>query len=261
LLLGNAELEPETGDVLTFGFVYDSSWIRNLSLTVDFWKYKLDDLIVPIDPNFAIRQCVATGQSQFCDLVVRFPEGPNAGLIQQFFLPTTNLGSLETDGVDIGVRYTLPDTRFGGFRFSLDVTHINSFENIPAPGADPVEVVGTYDRQFGNYAEWRGLGAVGWSVGPFDALLTARYIDSIELMNPDNANPDAPPLQIPSFTYFDLTAGYTWRENTRLQVGVSNLADEEPPILYQNNVINANTDVSTYDTIGRRYWLSISQKF
>ena len=46
----------------------------------------------------------------------------------------------------IGVRYLLPDTRFGGFRFSPDVTHINSFENIPAPGAEPVEVVGTYDR-------------------------------------------------------------------------------------------------------------------
>ena len=128
-------------------------------------------------------------------------------------------------------------------------------------GAEPLEVVGTYDRQFGNYAEWRGLGAVGWSFGSFDALLTARYVDSLELLNPDNANPDAPPLQIPSFTYFDLTASYTWRENTRLQVGVSNLADEEPPILYQNNVINANTDVSTYDTIGRRYWVSVSQKF
>jgi len=40
-----------------------------------------------------------------------------------------------------------------------------------------------------------------------------------------------------------------------------NLTDKLPPILYQNNVINANTDVSTYDTIGRRFFLSVSQKF
>ena len=32
-------------------------------------------------------------------------------------------------------------------------------------------------------------------------------------------------------------------------------------MLYQNNVLNANTDVSTYDTIGRAYWASIVQKF
>jgi outer membrane receptor protein involved in Fe transport len=261
LLLGNADLQPETGDVVTFGLVYDSSWLRNFSLTVDFWKYQLDNLIVPIDPNFAINRCVETGQSQFCDLVIRFPDGPNAGLIQQFFLPTTNLGSLQTDGVDIGLRYALPDTAIGGFRFTLDLTRIDSFESTPAPGAAPIEVVGTYDRQFGNYAQWRGLAGLGWSLASFDALLTARYIDDLELLSPDNANSTAPPLQVPSYTYYDLTAGYTWREKTRLQLGISNIADKDPPILYQNNVINANTDVSTYDTVGRRYWLSFTQKF
>ena len=46
--------KPETGDVLTYGVVYDSSQIRGLSLTVDFWKYKIDDLITQLDPNFAV---------------------------------------------------------------------------------------------------------------------------------------------------------------------------------------------------------------
>jgi hypothetical protein len=89
---------------------------RNLSLTVDFWKYKLDDLIVPIDPNFAINQCVATGQSQFCDLVVRFPEGPNAGLIQQFFLrrpiSARSKPTASTSACATCCRYTLRRLRF-----------------------------------------------------------------------------------------------------------------------------------------------------
>jgi outer membrane receptor protein involved in Fe transport len=44
-------------------------------------------------------------------------------------------------------------------------------------------------------------------------------------------------------------------------LSVQNLFDKQPPIFYQNNVTNANTDVSTYDTIGRRWMLSFTQKF
>ena len=69
-----------------------------------------------------------------------------------------------------------------------------------------------------------------------------------------------PNLARPSYTYVDLVLGYTLPTNTSFKIGVDNLTDKAPPILYQNNVINANTDVSTYDTIGRAYW-AIVQKF
>ena len=42
---------------------------------------------------------------------------------------------------------------------------------------------------------------------------------------------------------------------------MNNLGNNQPPILYQNNVTNANTDVETYDTIGRFFFGSITQKF
>ena len=61
--------------------------------------------------------------------------------------------------------------------------------------------------------------------------------------------------------YFDLSVGYTLREHTKFNLGVVNLADKAPPLLYQNNVINSNTDVQTYDTIGRRYWLGMTHSF
>ncbi|NJO12769.1 MAG: TonB-dependent receptor [Gammaproteobacteria bacterium] len=260
LFLGNQDLRPETGDVLTYGIVYDSSQIRGLSLTLDFWRYKIDDLITNIDPNFASEQCVLTGAAQFCDLVVRFGEGANAGLVQVYRQPTVNLGSLETDGFDIGLRYQLKDTPAGSFNLTIDATRINSYENVPSPGATPVEVAGTFDRQFGNYAEWRGLVGLGWKLQAFDALLTARYIGSLDLLDPDGVI-DVAPLRIPSFTYLDLTVGYNFAKNSRVQVGGVNLTDEEPPILYQNNVTNANTDVSTYDTIGRRWYVGFTQKF
>ncbi len=261
LITGSADLKPEEGDVTTVGVVYDSSQIRGLSLSVDYWRYKLDDLITQLDPNFAANQCVATGSAEFCDLMVRFADGPNAGEFQVFREPIVNLGKLKTDGVDFGVKYTLRDTPAGSWNLSMDLTRILSYENTPAPGADPIEIAGTFDRQFGNYAKYRGLVAVGWKYFDLDALLTARYVHKLVIKNPDGLFTTSPDLEIPSVTYFDLTIGYELPTKTRIQAGMLNLTDKEPPIFYQNNVLNANTDVSTYDTLGRQYFLGVTQRF
>jgi outer membrane receptor protein involved in Fe transport len=261
VLLGNQELKPETGDVKTYGVVYDASWAPGLSLTVDYWDYHIEDIITNLDVNFSAEQCVQTGAPQFCGLIFRYTDPINAGLIKVFQQPTVNLGELNTDGVDIGIKYALRGTGAGDFNISLDATHINSYESISAPGAPPQEVAGTFDRQFGNYAKWRGLLGFGWSMAGFDGLLTVRYIDSVEIIDPDGAPGVQPNLNIPSVTYYDLTLGYTFPTETKVQVGAINLGDKDPPILYQNNVINANTDVSTYDTLGRRWYVGVTQKF
>jgi len=260
LILGNPNLKPETGDVTTFGVVYDPQFVAGLSLTVDYWKYKIEDLITPLDPNFAVEQCVDSGT--YCDLLYRYPaSSPNRGQFQVFQEPIVNLGVLETDGIDIGVKYALRDTPVGSFNISLDMTKINSYENTPSPGATPVEIAGTFDRQFGNYAKWRGLMGVGWAMGGFDGLLSLRYIHSYKVINPDGYEVDEPPMQVGSMTYVDATVGYTFPTDTKIQVGGINLTDKQPPLLYQNNVTNANTDVSTYDLLGRRWYVSLSQKF
>ena len=63
-------------------------------------------------------------------------------------------------------------------------------------------------------------------------------------------------------TYHNFTFGYTLEAiNTQFLVGVDNAFDKQPPIFYQNVVINANTDVSTYDTVGRFYFGRVIVKF
>ncbi|MGE0580528.1 MAG: TonB-dependent receptor plug domain-containing protein [Steroidobacteraceae bacterium] len=261
LLIGTSSLKPETGDVLTAGFVYDSSFVRGLSFNVDYWQYKIDDVITALDVNFAADQCVQTGSPEFCGLMHRYETGPNAGEFLVFELPNVNLGSLETDGIDVGIRYQLRDTPLGSWNLQLEATHINSFSAIATPGAAAVEVAGTFDPQYGNYAKWRGVFGIGWSMAGFDGLLTTRYFDSLVIRDADGAIPNQR-LDVPSVTYLDLTLGYTLdKTNTRIQLGVQNLTDEQPPLMYQNNVANANTDVSTYDLLGRQWYLGVTQKF
>jgi iron complex outermembrane recepter protein len=265
LLTSNEDLDPETGDVTTFGITWQPGFLNNnFSIRVDYWKYKIDGVITQLDTNYSMDQCVATGDPQYCGLITRFASTTaNPGQISVFLQPTRNLGALETDGIDVGTRYSLRDTAAGSFNFTLDWTRINSYTNAP-PNAPVQEVVGTFDRQFGNYAKNRATATIGWSMDKFDAQLGARFIDDIVLLLPSGgaiAPEDNPPLPIDSFVYLDLYFGYTVNDNLKVSLTGTNLSDEQPPLLYQNNVTNANTDVNTYDTLGRRYAISATYKF
>ncbi|HYJ40766.1 MAG TPA: TonB-dependent receptor [Steroidobacteraceae bacterium] len=265
LLMANEDLDPETGDVMTFGITWQPSFLNNnFSIRVDYWEYQIDDVITQLDTNFSINQCVATGDPAFCNLVTRFTDPQNAGIVYLFRQPTVNLGTLETDGVDIGASYHLRDTPAGNWAFQIDWTHINKYNNLPAENAAIVEVAGTYDRQYGNYAENRATATIGWSMNKFDAQIGARFIDDIVLLLPSGGTlppEDNPPLPIDSFVYLDLYFGYTFNDNIKVSLSATNLSDEQPPMLFQNNVTNANTDVNTYDTLGRRYAISATYKF
>jgi outer membrane receptor protein involved in Fe transport len=263
LLLGNSfltggKLDPETGNAITAGFVYDPSYAPGLSFNADYWSYKIDDVITQVDVNTTATQCAATGAAQFCGYINRFGDGS----IRQILEPTINLGKLETDGVDMGVNYKFDTAATGQWRVGLDATWTHKYDSTVIAGGDVTKVAGYYDRQYGNLASWRMTGQLGWSYAGFTALGIARYIDSISVTDPDGAPGTQDDLKIGSVTYVDVTLGYTlpWT-GTKVQAGVQNLTDKAPPILYQNNVLNANTDVTTYDTIGRYFFMSVSQKF
>ncbi len=265
LLTSNELLDPETGDVTTFGITWQPGFLNNnFSIRVDYWQYQIDGVITQLDTNYSMDQCVATGDPQYCGLITRFgATTANPGQISVFLQPTRNLGVLETDGIDVGARYALRDTAAGSFNFGIDWTHINSYTNEP-PNAPIQEVAGTFDRQFGNYAENRATATLGWAMNKFDAQIGARFIDDIVLLLPSGgaiAPEDNPPLPVDSFVYLDLYFGYQFNDNIKVSLSGTNLSDEQPPMLYQNNVTNANTDVNTYDTLGRRYAISATYKF
>jgi ABC-type transport system substrate-binding protein len=65
-----------------------------------------------------------------------------------------------------------------------------------------------------------------------------------------------------SYVIHSLQVGFALPSvNSRFEVGVDNLTDKQPPMMFQNNVLNANTDVQTFDTIGRYYWARYTVKF
>jgi outer membrane receptor protein involved in Fe transport len=59
--------------------------------------------------------------------------------------------------------------------------------------------------------------------------------------------------------YHDISARYAITPNLAIRAGISNLTDQQPR-LYSPN-IQSNTDPSTFDVLGRRYFVGLNAKF
>jgi len=64
---------------------------------------------------------------------------------------------------------------------------------------------------------------------------------------------------VPSITYLDANVSWRLGDQLELRAGVENLTDEAPPIYTAG--VQMNTDPSSYDVLGRRYFLHANMKF
>lgn len=85
-------------------------------------------------------------------------------------------------------------------------------------------------------------------------------------MHPDTTDIAITTFKTDTVHYIDVGASYDFRDvfggnlNGRsARVGVTNLTDEQPQII--PSVSQANTDPSTYDTLGRRYFVNLTYTF
>ena len=261
-LRSNPDLKPEQGEVFTGGFVWDPSFLQGLSTSVDYWHYRITNVITQLDPNFSSFECLQTGSPFYCGLDIRYTSGSNAGQVLEYLQPTENLGVLMTDGVDFGVKYAIRNTPIGSWRFSADFTHVNAFISAPGQGAAAVNYAGQYSRLYGNDTKWRGLMSASWGWHGAEAMITEQWIGKLDIPNGDpSPAPLSSNLAIPNIYYTNVEVGYNFVTNTHVQFGIQNAFNRQPPLFYSNNVTNANTDVSTYDVIGRRWYVGFTQKF
>ena len=150
----------------------------------------------------------------------------------------------------------MQETQYGNFRFGLQATYYANYDNsVPtSTGTVVTHVAGGYNSQYGNFARWRALGSIDWSMGDFSASWRQRYQSRVHVFALGN-------YHVGAWTRNDVSVGYNLTAlKTRIDVGIDNIGDKQPPLFYQA-VTNANTDVNTYDTIGRYYWGRVTVKF
>jgi outer membrane receptor protein involved in Fe transport len=263
---GNPNLTPEEGWVRTIGFVYSPSWAEGLSFTVDAWQVKLENNIGALGSSNILQSCYNSGN--FCNLFTRDAAGEVATIDDRL----TNPGRVDTNGFDFSVKYALRDTAWGDFRTSLDTTYTARYDRqviVEGLGVvDSDDFAGEFadlsNGGEGHFARWRALGNVVWSKGDWSANYSLRYIHHVDeqvkysgglIVGP----PELTELRVPSITYHDLSLAYNFPSNAKITLGVDNLTDKTAPLIFGG--FNGSTDVRTYDTIGRFYWMRASINF
>jgi outer membrane receptor protein involved in Fe transport len=283
----NFPLGPEHGRTFDFGFVYDPHWLPGFSVNVDVWRIYINDTIAVLGIQSTINLCYG-GALTYCPLIHRFTQGGSIGEIAPTTIdPTGNLGRTDTKGVDFGANYRLPETSFGKFAVGVNATYLAQYDNQSAPGIAANQVTNDAGKflPFGSpgaaacpvpngavclFPRWRAQAHLNWSLGAFDASLRTRFIDKFSMGSGDLTQGVSPAgaafpglvLHYGSTVYNDLTLGYNIEPlNTRIDLGVDNVSNKQPPLLYANNTLNANSDPSDFDFVGRYYFARMTVKF
>lgn len=272
-------LGPEQGRSFDIGAVYSPHYVPGLSLSVDAWHVYLNDVITGVSGQTILNACF-NGIAKFCPLIKRFGANTaSAGQFDEIILPTANLGRIDVAGDDLQATYDLPQTPVGQFSVSLQGTYLDRFDLQTAPGQPGNQLIHeagkiNLDAGGGLLPHVRALGRVSWQSGPWVAAWRIQYIGPFDLGSHD---PDRGFSAVPGFkgdnpfvlhygawVYNDVTAGYDITAiNARVDIGINNVFDKQPPILFENNIGsgNANTSPNNFDPIGRFYWARLTFDF
>ena len=268
LASGSEDLEPETSTSLSLGAVWEPSFIDNLTLTVDWWRIRQDGIIglfgAPnhVSYDWALRM---SGMDPNPNVIRDAPTGDNLAWFENSGLAPVgqvvdvldkylNLDKRETTGLDIRFLYNIPDTDIGSFRIGAQASKLikadqvvgEQGEFINSQGNASVTVAGG-----GNLIEqdqrpkWRATGSINWTSvdGVWGASLFARYIGGVNdtsAIQDGTGTADIDPVywRVDDWLTFNTSLSYTFddgaMEGARIQVGMNNIFDVDPPIADDN---------------------------
>jgi outer membrane receptor protein involved in Fe transport len=273
---GNPNVKPETADTYTLGLVIEPT--RNLTITLDAFKLKIEDAIQSVNAQSVFTQCLTTGAPLYCGLIHRDQLG-SLWLTKNGYVEagTTNIGSQGTSGLDVGASYrTRLPQNYGGLDFSLNGTYLRSYTVENLPGTGSYDCAGLFGATCGASAplipKWRHKARLTWS-SPwnFDVSATWRYIDRVQNDMLDSNPQLAGELDtqrddhLASRSYLDLSGVYRFSRKLSLSVGVNNLLDKDPPLASSSSVTgsygNGNTFPQVYDAYGRFIYANMTYRF
>ena len=290
---GNPTLIEEKGKSLTLGVVVEPSFVPGLSLTVDYYKIEVEDLIAALSAQSIISLCYSNASginNPFCSTVKR---DATTGL---FVKPAVISGGINfakqtTKGIDFDIAYRKTFENGDRFTSRLIATRALRLDNYTDP-TNPTNP----NRQLSELGDpqWAASFSLAYDFGDIDVLYAARYIGkmtigSYEAQNnylgqcpltgtfrgqtgregttcdpvlgnivelaPANAD-QFPQIYYPAVVYHDIRVGFDIGNDFRLTAGVNNLLDKQPPF-----GLLGTAGGDPYDSFGRNFFLGINVNF
>ena len=232
----NPNLNPETGQSRTFGFVYSSKAAPGFEMIVNFWSLNIKNYITL--PN--LRDLI-NYPNVFPNAVTRNP--PTAqdqangylGVITHINDIFFNYGDFNVAGIDSDMSYTV-QTKFGQLTSSIALTETYKYDTKLRPGLPLVDHVSKVSGP-GFAPRWRGNAGLSWKQGSYTVNMTMRWVSSYL----DDQSTVANTHELGNFWIFDANSRYAlgnmfrsnkWLASSYISVGGINLLNRLPQASY-----------------------------
>ncbi|HOY77494.1 MAG TPA: TonB-dependent receptor [Hyphomonadaceae bacterium] len=263
---GSASLKPEESTNMTYGFVFDGTFLPpdlgKVSFTADWWRIEQDNVVgIFGDGNQILLDYVMRLNGSSNPAVVRAaPDADDTAAFAGTQLAPAgdilfvddnylNLDSRTVQGWDFGLYYDLDGTAFGDFSFRFNAALLDKFyqgvsangiviNQAAASGVIPsqLSVSGQGDlvRDYGR-PEWRFTSSLTWRNEAWGAGWFTSYVgdvfDDFNLLSNQ-------PWIIEDYQTHNLYVQYELGHDTdkplRLRVGARNITNEAPPLAATN---------------------------
>lgn len=311
---GNPFLKPEVSNSYTFGAVVTPSFFRGFTATVDYYHIKVNGAVSSPTPADLVAACfganptspsASAATSADCTVIRRNPitgglDGDPA-TTQGLFGPSSNLGKIETAGIDLTAAYKMRLGSLFGEDAGLNLSFAGNWTEKSKFQATPTSVnrdcVGFYSVNCGSIQPKFSFNQrTTLTMGKVDVSLLWRYIHPVDFeplqYASDVAAAQASPANCPNYQtdsgdqisngggacivdspfrhigakhYFDLSTRFAATENFEMTITVQNLFDLQPPTVGgtvgSTTYNGGNTYPSTYDALGRRFAVGARLKF
>jgi outer membrane receptor protein involved in Fe transport len=268
---GNPDLEPENADTYTMGLVWQPTFGDNdLRLAIDWFRYEITETIGSVGASSIVSRCYNQQDANptydinnvWCGLFTRSASGEATDVRAN----NQNLGQRNVDGIDVQADFGV-EMGPGDLTASLAATYLLKWELQEDPAAPLARVEGTISTAVAtSFPELKARLSLGYAWSDFNVRWTMNYIDSMRVVNNNAARTEvtvglAP--NVSTYVYHRLTGAWAITDDINIMLGIDNLTDKQPPIYTADNGagIQSNTDPSTYDVLGQRFFLSADFRF
>lgn len=259
---GNPDLQKETANVYTAGIVMEPPQVKGLAVTLDYFHIRINDAIQSLGASVILGNCYFFGIQSSCDAIHRTDLTHEIDFIED---PTTNVGGNETSGLDFSISYDHKQPGIGRFHHALEGTYLRSYRlDVDGRFIDGLDV---YD--LGVNPKLKANLNTTWGLGNFGAGFNLRFISGItECVDNNcdtfNIHPELSDLKrdVDANLTADLFGSYSLKSSaglTTLAVGVNNVTDQDPPLIYIG--FAGDSDASTYNYMGRFFYARLAQRF
>lgn len=177
---GNPDLEPETADTLSAGFVWSPERIPDFNFYLDWYSVELEDFIGALGPDQVLALCYSSPQRSYCDAVHRNDSGQLVRIDAVF----QNFAKVAVEGVDFNFDWILPLPEAitkhvpGQFQWMLDGAYVTKYDQtVPTTtGEETVGLVGVEFGGFGGIPRWKINTGLNWRLANWEATWNVRYI-------------------------------------------------------------------------------------